>query len=117
MAMLEPEIGTPKNSAEAKTQIEKENSSLKAAKVTGILEIYCPQPNGVRKIKETFRKAKAEKAKDVSIEFYVIEAPKYSIEVSAENFELAEEIIQKTACSVVTTITNAGGQGTFRRNK
>ena len=117
MAKREPDIGKPKNPAEAKTQIEKESSCLKTAKVTGVLEIYCPQPNGVKKIKETFHKSKAEKAKDASIEFYVIEAPKYSIDVSAENYKRAEEVIQKTAQTVITNITNAGGQGTFRRDK
>jgi translation initiation factor 2 subunit 1 len=116
MAKREPEIGIPKKLAEAKTQIGKENSSLKTAKVTGILEISCPQPNGVKKIKETFRKAKAKKTKDASIEFYVIEAPKYCIEVSAENYKRAEEVIQKTAQTVVTDIASAGGQGTFRRD-
>jgi translation initiation factor 2 subunit 1 len=117
MAEREPEIGISKKLAEAKTQFGKESSSLKTAKVTGILEIYCPQPNGVKKIKETFRKAKAKKTKDASIEFYVIEAPKYRIEVSAENYKRAQEVIQKTAQSVVKDIASAGGQGTFRRDK
>ena len=46
-----------------------------------------------------------------------IAAPKYSIEASAENYKRAEDVLQKAANSVVTNITKAGGQGTFRREK
>jgi translation initiation factor 2 alpha subunit (eIF-2alpha) len=35
----------------------------------------------------------------------------------AENYKRAEEVLQKTAKSVVSNIIKAGGQGTFRREK
>jgi len=47
----------------------------------------------------------------------VIAAPKYSVEVSAENYKRAEEILQKASQSVVLNIVKAGGQGNFRREK
>ncbi len=75
-------------------------------------------PNGVKVIQDSFSKAKkAEKPKDADVRFYVIAAPKYSVEVSAENYKRAEEILQKVSQSVVTNIVTAGGQGTFRREK
>ena len=49
--------------------------------------------------------------------FYVIAAPKYSIEAAAENYKRAEDVLQKVANNVVSNITKAGGQGTFRREK
>jgi translation initiation factor 2 subunit 1 len=75
------------------------------------------KPNGVKLIKEAFNKAKSEKLKDATLKFYVIAAPKYSIEVSAENWKRAEDVLQKVAQNVVSNITKAGGQGTFRREK
>jgi len=75
------------------------------------------KPNGVKIIKEAFLKAKSDKTKDATVTFYVIAAPKYSIEAAAENYKRAEEVLQKAAQSVVTNITKAGGQGTFRREK
>jgi translation initiation factor 2 subunit 1 len=111
------EIGVPENLAEALAQVAQERIHVKLVKVKGVLEIRCLEPNGVKKIKETFRKAKAEKTKAADIKFYVVAAPKYSIEVSAENYKRAEEVMQKTAQTVVTSITKAGGQGTFRREK
>ena len=47
----------------------------------------------------------------------VIAAPKYSVEVSAENYKRAEDVLQKVSQSVVSNIVKAGGQGTFRREK
>jgi translation initiation factor 2 subunit 1 len=87
-------------------------------KVKGTLEVRCMKPNGVKIIKDSFLSAKkAEKSKDADIKFYVIAAPKYSVEVSAENYKRAEEVLQNVAESVVSNVVKAGGQGTFRREK
>jgi len=76
------------------------------------------KPNGVRIIQEAFLNAKkAEKAKDADVRFYVVAAPKYSVEVLAENYKRAEEVLQKVAQSVVSNVVEAGGEGTFRREK
>ena len=91
---------------------------VETVKVKGMLEIRCMKPNGVKIIKESFLNAKkAEKTKDADVRFYVIAAPKYSVEVLAENYKRAEEVIQKVAQSVVSNVVKAGGQGTFRREK
>jgi len=87
-------------------------------KVKGTLEIRCMKPNGVKIIRDSFLDAKkAEKTKDADVRFYVVAAPKYSVEVLAENYKRAEEVLQKVAQSVVSNVVKAGGQGTFRREK
>jgi translation initiation factor 2 subunit 1 len=111
------EIGIPKKLAEAFSQVAQERIHVKMVKVRGVLEVRCVKPNGVKVIKEVFHKAKSEKIKDANITFYVIAAPKYSVEVQAENWKRAEDVLQKTADNVVTAITQAGGQGSFRREK
>ena len=60
---------------------------------------------------------KAQKAKDAKIEFYVIAAPRYSVEVSADNWKHAEELLDEVSQNVVTNITKAGGNGSFKREK
>lgn len=40
-----------------------------------------------------------------------------SVEVSAENYKRAEEILQKVSQSAISNVIKAGGQGTFRREK
>jgi translation initiation factor 2 subunit 1 len=111
-------IGVPENLAKAFAEVAAERIHVKMVKVKGILEIRCLKPNGVKLIKDSFINAKkAEKAKDADIRFYVVAAPKYSVEVLAENYKRAEEVLQKVSQTVVTNITKAGGQGTFRREK
>jgi translation initiation factor 2 subunit 1 len=76
------------------------------------------KPNGVKVIKESFLNAKkTEKTKDTKVRFYVVAAPKYGVEVLAENYKRAEEVLQKVSQSVVSNIVDAGGQGSFRREK
>jgi translation initiation factor 2 subunit 1 len=110
-------IGVPEKIAVAFAQVGEERIHVKMVKVKGVLEIRCMKPNGVKIIKEAFAAAKVEKLRVADVKFYVIAAPKYSIEASAENYKKAEEVFQKAAQSVVSSITKAGGQGTFRREK
>ena len=111
------EIGIPETIAKAFAQVAQERIHVKMVKVKGVLEIRCVKPNGVKLIKEALKSAKKEKIKDANIKFYVIAAPKYSIEVLAENYKRAEDILQKTADNVTANITKVGGQSTFRREK
>jgi translation initiation factor 2 subunit 1 len=111
-------IGVPENLAKAFTAVAQERIRLKMVKVKGTLEVRCTKPNGVKIIKDAFLNAKkTEKTRDADIRFYVIAAPKYSVEALAENYKRAEEVLQKVADAVITNITKSGGQGTFRREK
>ncbi len=111
-------IGVPENFAKVFAAVAEERIHMKTVKVKGTLEIRCMKPNGVKIIKDAFLNAKkAEKTKDADVRFYVIAAPKYSVEVSAETYKRAEEILQKVSQSVVSNIEKTGGQGTFKREK
>ncbi|MGW8288958.1 MAG: translation initiation factor IF-2 subunit alpha, partial [Candidatus Bathyarchaeia archaeon] len=111
-------IGVPENFAKAFAEVAEERIRVKMVKVKGMLEIRGTTPNGVKIIQDAFLKAKkTEKPKDADVRFYVIAAPKYSVDVSAENYKRAEEVLQKVSQSVVSNIVKAGGQGTFRREK
>jgi translation initiation factor 2 subunit 1 len=111
-------IGVPESLAKAFAEVAEERIHVKMVKVKGTLEIRCMKPNGVKIIRDSFLDAKkAEKTKDADVRFYVVAAPKYSVEVLAENYKRAEEVLQKVAQSVVSNVVKAGGQGTFRREK
>lgn len=112
------EIGVQENLTKVFAEVAADRIHVKMVKVKGILEIRCMKPNGVKIIKNSFLKAKkSAKSKDADIRFYVIAAPKYSVEISADNYKRAEEVIQKVGQSVVSNIVEAGGQGSFRREK
>jgi translation initiation factor 2 subunit 1 len=111
-------IGVPENFAKAFVDVARERIHVKMVKVRGTLEIHCSKPNGVKLIKEAFTKAEdAEKTEDSEVRFYVMAAPKYSVEVSAPNYKRAEDVFQKVSQAVVTNITQAGGMGSFKREK
>jgi translation initiation factor 2 subunit 1 len=111
-------IGVPENLAKAFAEVAEERIHVKIVKVKGTIEIRCMKPNGVKIIQDAFLNAKkTEKPKDADIRFYVLAAPKYSVEVLAENYKRAEEVLQKVSQSVVSNVVKAGGHGTFRRDK
>ncbi len=111
-------LGIPEDIAKAFAQVAEERIHIKLVKVRGVLEVRCMKPNGVKCIQDAFLSAKkAQKAKDVKIEFCVIAAPRYSVEVSADNWKRAEDLLDEVSQNVVTNITEAGGNGSFKREK
>ncbi len=99
-------------------QVAEERIKIKRVKVRGIIEVRCMKPNGVKCIQEAFKKAKkAKETKDAKIEFSVIAAPKYRVEVSADNWKSAEDVLEKVSECVVTNITTLGGHGEFKPEK
>jgi translation initiation factor 2 subunit 1 len=111
-------LGVPEDMANVFMQVAEERIKVKLVRVRGTIEVRCMKPNGVKCLQDAFTSAKkAEKTRDSKIEFYVIAAPKYSVEVAADNWKRAEEILQKVSQAVVTNATKAGGQGSFRREK
>ena len=99
-------------------EVAKERIHIKLVKVKGVLEVKCLKPNGVKLIKEAFMKAQdVEKVEGSDVQFAVIAAPKYSVEVSAANWKRAEELLQTVADTVIKNITKAGGTGSFKREK
>jgi translation initiation factor 2 subunit 1 len=111
-------IGVPESLAQIFVEVSQERIKLPMVKVKGIIELSCMKPNGVKIIKEAFGKAKKlETSRDAKTRFYVIAAPRYAIEVMAENYKSAEDAMQKVAEAVVANVEKAGGQGVFRREK
>ena len=111
-------LDVPEDLAKVIAQVAEERIKIKMVTVKGVLEVRCMKPNGVKCIQEAFFGAKKlYKTKDGKIEFYVIAAPKYSVEVSADNWKRAEELFEKVCEGVVNNITKAGGQASFEREK
>jgi translation initiation factor 2 subunit 1 len=111
-------IGVPDQLATVLTEVAEERIRIPMVRVKGIVELRCMKPNGVKILKQAFSKAKkAEKSKDVELRFYVVAAPKYRIEVLAGNYKHAEAILQGFAEKVVSNVVEAGGAGSFRREK
>jgi translation initiation factor 2 subunit 1 len=111
-------IGIPEDLAKVFVEVGQERIHVPMVKVKGIVEVTCLKPNGVKIIKEAFSTAKkAEKSRRAKVRFYVIAAPKYAIEVMADNYKLAEDTMQTVADNIVSHVNKSGCQGAFRREK
>jgi translation initiation factor 2 subunit 1 len=111
-------LDIPEDLAKVVAQVAEERVKIKMVKVKGVLEVRCMMPNGVKCIQDAFLGArKSHRAKDAKIEFYVIAAPRYSVEVLADDWKRAEDLFEKVCESVVTNITKAGGHGSYTRKK
>jgi translation initiation factor 2 subunit 1 len=111
-------IGVPEEIAKAIVVVGQERIRVPMVRVKGTVELRCMKPNGVKIIREAFSNArKTEKLGSTKLRFYVIAAPKYSIEVLAEDYRRAEDTFQRVAQNVVSNVTKAGGQGSFKREK
>jgi translation initiation factor 2 subunit 1 len=111
-------IGVPEELATVLAEVAKEKIHLPMVKVKGVVELRCMKPDGVKVIKEAFLNAKkAEEAGEGELRFYVVAAPRYCIEVSAENYKDAEATLQRVAETVVSSVVESGGQGVFKREK
>ncbi|HVP92756.1 MAG TPA: translation initiation factor IF-2 subunit alpha [Acidobacteriota bacterium] len=111
-------IGVPEDLATVIVEIAKERMHVPMVKVKGVIELRTTNPAGVKIIKEAFLNAKkAEKSREAKVRFYVIAAPKYCVEVLAENYKNAEAVLQRVSENVISSINKAGGEGLFRREK
>jgi len=111
-------IGVPGDLAQTFVEVSQERIKLPMVKVKGTLELSCMKPDGVKIIKEAFLSTeKAEKTLEAKFRFYVIAAPKYAVEVMAENYKSAEDVLQKLADNIVMNVEKSGGHGVFRREK
>jgi len=111
-------MGVPEELAVVFAEVAEERIHIPMVKVKGVVELRCMKPDGVRILKEAFMNAKkTERSEGAELRFYVVAAPKYRIEVSAENYRHAEAILQNVGEKVVSNVVKAGGQGSFRREK
>ena len=112
------DLKIPEDLAKIIFQVAEERIKVKTVQVRGVIEVRCPKPNGVKCIQEAFKNTKkTQEAKDSKIEFSVIASPKYRVEVSADNWKRAEELIETVGESVIANIVSAGGHGEFKREK
>jgi len=92
-------------------EVAKENIVPPSVEITGMLEITCPLPDGVKHIKEALSKAGV--SKNVVVQY--VGAPMYRITVSSSDYKKAEEIMKKAVERVITYIKEHNGKGEFHR--
>lgn len=109
-------IGVPSKWATVLTQLVKSKISIPQVKIGGILELKSNKPDGISLLKKAFIKAKSfKKPNNTDISIYVTGAPRYRIEVTANNYKIAEKLLEKVTKRAIKTMEDNGGEGKFIR--
>lgn len=110
------DAGIPKDQAAALTEIADARIRIQLKKVSGILDVTCPRPNGVEVLRAAFRKAhNIERPANVDVAISVVGAPRYRIDVQADNYKTAEKTLEHAVHVAVETVETAGGEASFTR--
>jgi len=109
-------VGVPQEWASTLVEIAKSKIRVRRVQIHGTLQLTCPASNGVEVLHEAFSKALGvRKPRNAQINIYVIGAPRYRIEIVAENFKQAEKILDSAVQTAIETVTSQGGEGKFTR--
>jgi len=110
-------LGIPENIASVVEKIAKEKIKVPMVKVKGTLSLQCPNPNGVKFIRDILLNAQKTENTEAKIQVYVVAPPRYRIVVSAADYKEAEGILEKVTEAVIKKMEKVGGQGAFKREK
>ncbi len=91
-------------------KIAKENIEIPRVTIKANLELSSKASNGIEVIKSALTKAlKAHKGKDTELTVKYLGAPRYRIEITAPNYKVAEQTLDKFSKEVTAEITKAQG--------
>ena len=90
------EAGIRKKTAKTLGKIVKDKIVIKGVTIQGELELTSMSPRGVENIKETLLAAKKVAVElDAEANLYSLGAPKYRVDVTAEDYKKAEHVLEK----------------------
>ncbi|MFQ6052859.1 MAG: translation initiation factor IF-2 subunit alpha [Candidatus Bathyarchaeia archaeon] len=93
--------GVPKRIAKTLTEIAREKIVVRGVTIQGVFELSSTDPRGVERIRETMLMAKeVGRENEVGVSIYTIGAPKYRVEVTAEDYRKAEAALEKMVTAV-----------------
>lgn len=99
-------------------KVAQENIVLPTVNITGYVDLKCPLPNGIDVIKESLIFARdLGYGEDVNVDITYIKSPRFSINVTAPEYKVAEEALKHCADSAIEHIKKLGGNGTFKRDQ
>jgi translation initiation factor 2 subunit 1 len=110
------EANVSKNIAEVLSEISKDKIVIKGVTIQGVIELTILTSNGVEDIKMTFEDAAGVAEEyDSTINISTMGAPRYRIELTAEDYKKAELALDKTVSSIETNWEKVEGTFNFMR--
>jgi translation initiation factor 2 subunit 1 len=110
-------LGIPKHIAEILAEIAREKISIKGVTIHGVFEITSVDPKGIELIKETLLGTKKiAKVNDAEVDLYIVGAPMYRIEVTADDYKKAEAALEKIVDEARVSWSDQDGEFSFSRD-
>lgn len=111
-------ISVPSEIAQTLAELARDRIQPPLVEIKGILQLTSIKPDGINVIKKALRAAQETSVPQTAkIHIYTITSPKYRLKVEAEDYKQAEEILQKASDKAIKTIVEAGGEGSFKRER
>lgn len=94
-------------------EVAKENVTPSYVQIDGMLEMTCPLPDGVDRIKDALIAGIVSSKEQVKIQY--IGAPKYRVVVAAADYKAAEEEMKAITANIISSLQTCGGKAVFHR--
>lgn len=107
--------GIPREYAEVIDKIAKENVKICQVNITGYVDLTCPLPDGVEVVKRALKAADKIDILDVKLDIKYMGAPRYRINVIAQDYKKAENVLKNAAEVAIKVVEGAEGAGKFYR--
>ena len=113
------EAGVPEEWARVLEEEAGKHIEVKRVKIKGILTLHTLKPDGVDRIKEVLKvfSEAADGASDLKIRVYTIGAPRYRVEVEANDYKSAERVLEKTLEKALSRARELEVAARFEREK
>jgi len=94
-------------------EVARENVAPPYVEINGYLELACPAPDGVERIRKALLDGMSAARGEVKIQY--VGAPRYRIVVTAPDYRTAEDDLKRVSESVISSLESCGGEAKFRR--
>lgn len=102
--------GIPENWLRVIKNVAEKQMEVKEVKIKGFIELKCPTPDGIEKIKKIL----VDSQNKYGIEIKYISAPKYTISIKSKDAKASERKLKEIADSMIKGIEACGGEGSFK---
>jgi len=112
-------LGIPDEWIPAVVEEVRKHIKPKRVSVRGVATVTSTAPDGVDRVKEVLTKPlnEALNVDEASVKIYTLGAPRYAIEVIAQDYKTAEKVLNNLIDSMAKTAKKLGVNFTFQREK
>lgn len=108
-------LNLPQDYVSTLEAIAKEKIIIPSVEVHGVMELKSNSSDGIEKIKSALLEAENVKSGGAKITIRYLGAPRYKIEVKADNYKIAEKALELSIQKVRERIEKSGGSFSFKR--